>query len=163
MKPLMMALAAALAAGTAYLWLSYQPDSRPYPPKRERKPAPQKKEPVALVQPVRAEKTNDEEDKASIWMKGKLQLSQNILAGLTRSDFGKIKANARAMNSLGFLEKWSRADRKDYKRQLAHFELANLEIMRQAEKKNLDGATLAYLQLTTSCVQCHQVVRGVQK
>ena len=37
------------------------------------------------------------------------------------------------------------------------------ELIRQAGKKNLGGATLAYTQLTLSCVHCHNVVRDAKK
>jgi hypothetical protein len=163
MKPCLIGLAAALGAA-AYLLYSYQPPGdEPVPPKVEHRPAPPKQKAIAPAQPAQEKQKADKEDKASVWMNGKLRLSQNIFAGLTRADFARIKSNAQAMNSLGYLEKWARADRRDYQRQLAHFELANRELIRQAEKKNLDGATLAYIQLTTSCVQCHQIVRDAKK
>jgi len=163
MKPCMIGLAAALAAVVAYLWVSYEPPGVPNPPKTESKAVQPEKKSKTLAQPAQKATDADAEDKASVWMRGKLRLSQGILAGLTRADFARIKDNARAMNSLGYLEKWARADRRDYKRQLTHFALANQELIRQAEKKNLDGATLAYIQLTSSCVQCHQIVRDVKK
>ncbi len=109
------------------------------------------------------EKKSAEQDKASVWMKKKLEFSQNILAGLTESDFDKVRTNAEAMAVLGYLEKWARADRPDYKKQVAFFEFANQELIRQAKEKNLDGATLAYNQLTVSCVQCHKIVRDAKK
>jgi hypothetical protein len=109
------------------------------------------------------ERSAARQEKSSIWMKKKLELSQNILAGLTESDFEKIRANAEAMGFLGYLEKWVRADRPDYKRQISHFEFANQELIRQARDENVEGATLAYTQLTVSCVQCHKIVRDVKK
>ncbi len=96
-------------------------------------------------------------------MKKKLQLSQNILAGLTESDFDKVRTNAQAMNFLGYLEKWAHADMPDYRLQVRYFDFANRELIRQARDKNLDGATLAYNQLTASCVQCHKIVRDARK
>jgi cytochrome c556 len=116
--------------------------------------------------PSRAQEKNSsdqEKEKASVWMKKKLEFSQNVLAGLTEADFEKIGANARAMNVLGYLEKWVRADRPGYKQQAAYFEFANQELIRQAREKNLDGATLAYNQLTVSCVQCHKIVRSAKE
>lgn len=124
---------------------------------------------VLFVCPSSAQRSNaqekkpGEQDKASIWMKKKLEFSQHILAGLTEADFEKVSANAQAMNFLGYLEKWARADRPDYKRQISYFEFANQELIRQARAKNLDGATLAYNQLTVSCVQCHKIVRDGKK
>jgi cytochrome c556 len=109
------------------------------------------------------EQKPSEQEKASVWMKKKLEFSQNILAGLTESDFDKVRANAEAMRFLGYLEKWARADRPDYKKQVVFFDFANQELIRQAKEKNLDGATLAYNQLTVSCVQCHKIVRGAKK
>jgi cytochrome c556 len=105
-------------------------------------------------------------EKASAWMKQKLELSQNILAGLTQGDFEAVELNAQRMNIVNYLEKWMAADKPqyaDYKRQLSYFELANREILRQAKAKNIEGAMLAYNQLSISCVQCHQVVRDTKK
>jgi cytochrome c556 len=108
-------------------------------------------------------KKPSEQEKASVWMKKKLEFSQNILAGLTESDFAKVRANAEAMSFLGYLEKWTRGDQPDYKKQIVFFDFANRELIRQAKEKNLDGATLAYNQLTVSCVQCHKIVRNAKK
>jgi hypothetical protein len=109
------------------------------------------------------EKKSADKEKASIWMKKKLEFSQNVLAGLTEADFQKIDTNAKAMSFLGHLEKWTRADRPDYKEQMFYFEVANKDLLREAREKNLDGATLAYYHLTASCVNCHKIVRDVKK
>ena len=100
---------------------------------------------------------------ASIWMQKKLEHSQKILAGLTKADFEMIQSSAGKMQVLNFLEEWVRGDLPEYKRQLRYFSDANAELIRQAGKKNLGGATLAYTQLTLSCVHCHNVVRDVNK
>jgi hypothetical protein len=109
------------------------------------------------------QKKPSDQEQASVWMEKKLQYTQNILAGLTQGDFNKISKNAEAMRFVGYLEKWERARTPEYKRQVQYFELANEELMRQASAKNIDGATLAYYQLTVSCVHCHQVVRESKK
>ena len=97
------------------------------------------------------------------WMERKLEHSQKILAGLTKADFEMIESNAGKMESLNYLEQWGRTDLPEYMRQLRYFSDANKELIRQAGKKNIGGATLAYTQLTLSCVHCHNVVRDVQK
>ena len=109
----------------------------------------------------REKKASKEE--ASIWMQKKLEHSQKILAGLTKADFEMIQSSARKMEDLNFLEQWGREDLPEYKRQLRYFDDANKELIRQAGKKNLGGATLAYTQMTLSCVHCHNVVRDVTK
>ena len=117
-----------------------------------------------FVRPLDAEpKKPGDQDKASLWMKMKLTASQNILAGLTESDFDKVSVNAEAMRYVGYLEKWVRGTSPEYRRQISYFEFANSELIRQASEKNLDGATLAYNQLSISCVQCHKIVRDASK
>lgn len=93
-------------------------------------------------------------------MEKKLEYAQNILAGLTLEDFDLVAKNAKAMNSLNVLEKWMRADTPAYRAQLKVFQFANSELVRLSEAKNLDGSTLAYVQLTLSCVNCHKHVRS---
>lgn len=119
---------------------------------------------MSFLDPARAQESKPgAQEKSALWMKKKLQLTQNILAGLTEADFEKIHKNADELNFLGYVEKWLRADMPEYKRQMSQFELANLELIRQAKRKNLEGATLAYNQLTVSCVQCHKVIRDAKK
>jgi len=102
------------------------------------------------------------EQKASLWMEKKLEHTQKILAGLTRADFEMVSSHAGMMQVITYLEEWDRGKNPEYKRQLRYFSDANAELIRQAGKKNIGGATLAYTQLTLSCVQCHNVVRDVK-
>ncbi len=106
------------------------------------------------------------DDRPANWMKQKLEMSQNILAGLTKGDFKSVETNALQMNVVNFLEKEVAQDQpyyKEYSRQLNAFETANRELLRQASAKNIEGATLAYMQLTISCVQCHRIIRDAKK
>lgn len=103
------------------------------------------------------------QDKASVWMEKKLEFSRNILAALTTADFDEIRRNAENMTFVGYLEKWERGGQPDYKRQVTYFEFASQELIRHAKAKNIDGATLAFNQLATSCIQCHKVVRDAKK
>ena len=95
----------------------------------------------------------------SIWMKKKLDYSQNILAGITAEDFDKIADNARAMKGLGKFEAFVRSRNAAYTRQLQAFEDINDEIIRQADNDNVEGVALAFTQLTVNCVNCHKVLR----
>jgi len=100
------------------------------------------------------------QENASIWMKQKLRASQEVLKGLADGDFQAIGANAQTMNLMSYLEKWVHADTAAYRTQLRLFEFADHELIRAAKEKNLDAATLAYNQLTISCVNCHKLVRS---
>jgi hypothetical protein len=102
------------------------------------------------------------QDKASIWMKQKLRASQEVLKGLADGEFESIGANAQSMNFMTHLEKWVRAESPEYKTQLRLFEFADRELIRAASEQNLEAATLAYTQLTISCVNCHKLVRAAK-
>jgi hypothetical protein len=119
--------------------------------------------PTAGQTPKPTARAKDTEDKASLWMKQKLLNSKAILEGLTREDFKLIQDNAQTMQFMGYLERWLRKDAQGYKEQLHAFEYANAALVRAARDKNLDGATLAYTQLTISCVQCHKIVRSATR
>jgi hypothetical protein len=101
--------------------------------------------------------------KASIWMRQKVQASQAVLTGLASADFQAIGQNAATMGVMEFFERWQRADSPGYRTQLRLFEFANGELMKAAREKNIDAATLAFNQLTISCVNCHKIVRDAAR
>ena len=109
-----------------------------------------------------AKKPPAKADQGSVWMKKKLEYCKNILDGLTKADFEVIKKNAGLLQTIKYLEAADRTS-KEYKRQLSYFEAATKSLISQAGKKDINGTTLAYTQLTLSCVQCHNVVRDAKK
>ena len=93
-------------------------------------------------------------------MQHKLLHAQAVLRGIALQDFALIQTNAQQLVKLSQLGGW-RA------RQTPEYELFSLEFRRHAEalakaakSKNIDAATLAYTQLTFSCVSCHKHIRG---
>jgi hypothetical protein len=101
----------------------------------------------------------DGANEPSIWMKKKLDYSQNILAGLANADFDQVAENAQAMQGLSKLEWFIRGRTPGYRVQLEIFQDANAEIITQAKQDNLEGSALAFTQLTISCVNCHKHLR----
>jgi soluble cytochrome b562 len=112
--------------------------------------------PLSVAQ---AQEKEGKEQPASFWMKKKLDYSQNILAGIATADFDKIVQNAQSMRSLNKIESFIRGRTPGYRNQLQIFEVSLDEIIRQAQKDNVDGAALAFTQLTISCVNCHKQLR----
>src|SRR5262245_55515796 len=96
------------------------------------------------------------------WMEQKLLRSQNILAGLTRGDFDAVGDGAKQLIVLNYLEAYVRADVPEYKEQLQVFKFANGGLIKAAKARDINAATLAYTQLTVSCVNCHNVVRDTK-
>jgi cytochrome c556 len=114
---------------------------------------------TVLVVGVGAEDPKPDEE-PSFWMKKKMEYSEQILHGLAKEDYELIAKNARSMKALSQMEKWVRASLPEYRAQLRIFENANEQLIRSADAEQLDGAALAYVQLTLSCVNCHKVVRA---
>ncbi len=106
-------------------------------------------------------RADDEKQPDSFWMAKKLEHSQQVLSALAVEDFAAIQTNAEAMTRLSRLEGFvRRANVESYRTQLRIFEFANRELARSAREKNIDGAALAFTQLTLSCVNCHKEIRS---
>lgn len=98
------------------------------------------------------------------WMQIKLKSSQEVFAGLMNGDFEAVRTNVRRMQVLGLMEAWSRrrgeyVGRSDYEKQLNAFDDATKELLREADRSDVEGTLEAYVKLSRSCVRCHQVVR----
>jgi hypothetical protein len=99
------------------------------------------------------------EKQPSGWMKLKLDYSQKILVGLAKADFDQIVQSADAMRSLTTIEGFVRGRVPGYATQLEIFKDANTELIKQAKRDNVEGAALAFTQVTLSCVNCHKKLR----
>lgn len=99
----------------------------------------------------------------SYWMKKKLEFSQNVLAALTKADFDDISENAQKMRDLNRFESFVRRRTPAYRTQLRFFQHANAELVRASEARNIEAATLAFNQLTNSCVNCHKQLRDANE
>jgi len=93
------------------------------------------------------------------WMKLKLEYSQNILAGIAKADYDSIVKNAEGMQTLTTIEAFMRRKTPGYSVQVEQFKDATAELIKQAKKDNVEGAALAFTQMTLSCVNCHKRLR----
>lgn len=144
---------AILTWGLASPLLSQDTQQQPAPKNQaESKPAPTRAVPrVSDAQPM------------SFWMQKKLDYSKAVLESLTKGEFEQLADNAEQMRLLGKIEGFVRRKNEDYRVQLQTFDVANQELVRQAKRRNAEGAALAFNQLTTSCVACHVLLReGVE-
>jgi hypothetical protein len=105
---------------------------------------------------------SEEPNKLRDFMRAKLSHSQKVLEGLTTEDYDMIAKNAQAMSLLSQATNWQVLQTQDYLDQSQEFRRASDSLTEAAKKKNLDGAALAYVELTMKCVKCHKYVRGVR-
>ena len=101
----------------------------------------------------------EEKHGSKVDMKQKLEYSQNILDGLVTENFDKILQGAKSLNQLG-KQNWIENESSEYRTQNQVFWFTAGSLVISAEDKNIDGATLAYTQMTVSCVNCHKLIRG---
>jgi hypothetical protein len=94
------------------------------------------------------------------FMRRKLDLSKGVLEGLTLEDYALVAKNARELKALSTDAQWRMPPNPDYLRLTSEFQAYTDDMVREAEARDLDGATLAYVQMTLSCVACHDLVRA---
>jgi len=93
------------------------------------------------------------------FMKAKLAQAQAMLEGLTVEDFDQIEKNAAAMFLLTKAEQWNASKDPQFIQHSREFERVTTQLAKYARDKNLDGASLMYVQLTLNCIECHRFVR----
>jgi hypothetical protein len=96
------------------------------------------------------------------FMRQKLEFSKSVLEGLSLEQYAQIEKNARALKKLSEAAEWEVPmipNATEYVALTSDFQRHADDLAKNAKEHNIDGATLAYLKLTMSCVQCHKYVR----
>lgn len=94
------------------------------------------------------------------FMRDKLELAQGILEGLSVENYDLIISRAQKLSAMSQEADWRVFENPDYEQQSLAFRRNVDALTKAAKNKNLDGATLAYVRVTMSCVECHKYVRG---
>ncbi len=92
-------------------------------------------------------------------MRQKLICSQEALVGITLADYDRIAKNAKKLVELSNKTNWYSRQVPEYELFLNEFRRNAQDLVSASEQKNLDAATLAYVQITFSCVSCHKFIR----
>lgn len=98
-------------------------------------------------------------DPTSEVMRQKLGHSQQVLRGLALQDFGLIKTNAAKLVRLSQAGGWVARQSPDYELFTMEFRRSAEALTAAADAGNIDAATVAYTQMTFSCVSCHKYMR----
>ena len=113
--------------------------------------------PLAAQEPTVGDKPND----VAIFMRAKLGHAQLVLAGLALADYDLIARGAHDLALASQASSWQVLQTEDYARQSREFRRACESLRFAAKDKNLDGAALAWMEVTLKCIQCHKYVRDV--
>lgn len=95
-------------------------------------------------------------------MADKLKNSQSLLEGLATNDFEKIQSSAEELMRISKAAEWAVYKTPAYEVHTNNFRRAAETIIQKAKAKNIDGATLAYVDMTVTCVRCHEHCREVR-
>jgi hypothetical protein len=140
MRPIRFALAAAVVVALA---TGHAPSNE------------QKKQP-----PAKPKEKQDPKSAQAKLMAEKLHNAQKLLEGLATNNFRQIEKSADELMTISKAAEFTNARKTaKYEVQMNNFRRSLEEITRKAKEKNLDGATLGYVDMTLTCVRCHQYTR----
>lgn len=113
---------------------------------------------LLVFSPVRSQDKGNLRD----FMRAKLEHSQKILEGLATEDYPLIEKHAQELSLISQAEMWQVVQTPEYLQHSTEFRRATQALSKAAEDKNIDGAALAYMEVTLKCVNCHKYVRKVR-
>ncbi len=105
-------------------------------------------------------------EKRSQFMRLKLEYSKGIVEGLALENYDLILKNSQALKRLSMAAEWevpTIPDVENYIPYTVEFQRATDQLSQEARDKDIDGATLAYMKVTMTCVSCHKYVRRASK
>lgn len=97
------------------------------------------------------------------FMRAKLSHSQKLLEGLTTENYDLIAKHAQDLALLSEDEQWQVFQTADYINRSKEFRRAANALAEAGRTKNLDAASLGYVEVTLKCIECHKYVRSIQK
>jgi hypothetical protein len=95
-------------------------------------------------------------------MINKLTNAQKLLEGIALGKFDKTEKHAAELIQISKTAEWLAYKTPRYEQFSNEFQRAAETIVTKSKAKNMDGVTLAYFDLTMSCVRCHAYVREVR-
>lgn len=101
-------------------------------------------------------------DKVSAFMRLKLDYAHKVLEGLSTDDYEMIAKNAQKMSLMSLESTWNVVQTPEYVAQSTDFRRSVDRMAKAAREEDLGAATLAYVETTLKCVNCHQYVRNAK-
>lgn len=102
---------------------------------------------------------DDEKSQLSVFMRRKLEASNQILEGLVIDDMTKVNLGANRLLEMSKAERWRASNDMMYMHHSREFRRSVETMQEKANKKSIDGAALAWIDVTMSCIRCHEWVR----
>ena len=94
------------------------------------------------------------------FMRQKMQASNLILEGLCMDDLKAVEAGTQSLLKMPSEAKWRVSNDMMYRRYSNEFVQAVEELQKEAEENDIDGASMAWVNVTMKCLKCHKWVRN---
>ena len=114
---------------------------------------------ATLLAVALADEPGPKPDAVADFMRAKLGHSQHVLEGLALEDYDLIARGAQELALASQASSWQVLQTEEYARQSADFRRSCDTLRGAAKARNLDGAALAWMEVTMKCIQCHKYVR----
>jgi cytochrome c556 len=96
------------------------------------------------------------------FMRAKLVHAQKLLEALALEDFDALVKHSQDLDLLSQATTWQVMQTAEYLAHSKEFQRSAQSLNEAAKKKNIDGASLAYVEMTFKCVNCHKYVRHIR-
>jgi hypothetical protein len=106
-----------------------------------------------------ADSPTDTIAETKVLMRAKLSSSQKVLEGLLAEDYTLIAHGAREMRRISEAAEWPRARDAVYEHHAAEFRRQCIKLESLSQTTNHEGVSFTYLQMTMTCIACHNYVR----
>ena len=111
----------------------------------------------------RAPEVKPLEGESIVLMQAKLSSSKRVLEGLLRRDFDRIATAAREMKRISKATEWPRQRDEVYEHFSTEFQRQCNQLEAQANELNHSGVKFTYLQMTSTCINCHEYIRDSRR
>lgn len=124
----------------------------------------EKKAVTPSEKPEQKEGSGDKKDEPAgslhRFMRQKMQASNLILEGLCMDDLKTVAAGTQTLMKMPSEAKWRVSNDMMYRRYSNEFVQAVEELHKEAEENDIDGASMAWVNVTMKCMKCHKWVRN---
>jgi len=94
------------------------------------------------------------------FMRQKLQASNLILEGLCTDDLQMVTDGTQTLMKMSHEERWRVSNDMMYRRYSSEFVQAVEELQKEAEDNDMNGTSMAWVNVTMKCLKCHEWVRN---
>ena len=96
-------------------------------------------------------------------MRDKLMHAEALVRAVVLGSHTQVERSATELVRISEATTWSPLQTPQYLNHASQFRVAAQTLADEARARDIDGVSLAYMEMTLSCVQCHKLVRGARR